>query len=77
MVTRVDAHPMPRIDDLIDLVGQAHYISTLDLTKGYWQIPVEEKDQPKTAFTTPFGLYQAIRPEGSTSNISASHGPST
>ena len=60
-VTRVDAYPMPRIDDLIDLVGQAHYISTLDLTKGYWQIPVVERDQPKTAFTTPFGLYQFKR----------------
>ena len=34
-VTRADAYPMPRIDDLIDRLGQAAYISTLDLTKGY------------------------------------------
>ena len=60
-VTRVDAYPMPRIDDLIDRLGQAAYISTLDLTKGYWQVPVSAKDRPKTAFTTPFGLYQFTR----------------
>ncbi len=48
----------PRIDDIIDGLGQSHYISTLDLTKGYWQVPVAVEDQPKTAFVTPFGLFQ-------------------
>ena len=52
-VSKSDAYPMPRIDDLIDRVGNANYITTLDLTKGYWQVPVAVKDQPKTAFTTP------------------------
>jgi hypothetical protein len=61
VATRVNAYPMPRIDDLIDRVGQTRFISTLDLTKGYWQILVMERDQPKTAFTTPFGLYQFKR----------------
>lgn len=49
---------MPRIDDLIDGLGRSHYISTLDLTKGYWQVPVAAEDRPKTAFVTPFGLFQ-------------------
>ena len=56
--TCVDAYPMPRIDDLIDQLGQSKYITTQDLSRGYWQVPVTEKDQHKTAFTTPFGLYQ-------------------
>ena len=60
-VSRVDAYPMPRIDDIIDQLGQDQYISTLDLTKGYWQVPVAERDRPKTAFVTPFGLYQFRR----------------
>ena len=54
----VDAYPMPRIDDLIDRLGKAKFVTTLDLTKGYWQVPVVDGDRAKTAFTTPFGLYQ-------------------
>ncbi len=57
-VTTVDAYSMPRIDDLIDRLGQAQYITTLDLSRGYWKVPVAEKDRPKTAFTTSMGLFQ-------------------
>ena len=54
-----DAYPMPRIDDLIDRIEGARFITTLDLTRGYWQVPVREEDRPKTAFTTPpHGLFQ-------------------
>ena len=50
----------PRIYDILDQVvmGQAKYISTLDLAKGYWQVPVTKEDCPKTAFITPKGLYR-------------------
>ena len=60
-ITKVDPYPMPRVDDMIDEVGSAKFISTLDLTKGYWQVLVSEEDRPKTAFVTPFGLYQFTR----------------
>ncbi len=43
--SQADAYPMPRI---IDGLGRSHYISTLDLTKGYWQVPVAAEDRPKT-----------------------------
>ena len=56
--TPMDAYPMPRTDDLIDKLGKARYITTLDLTKGYWQVPMADKDKRKTAFTTPKGLFQ-------------------
>ena len=49
---------MPWIDELIDRLGGANYISTLDLTRGYWQVPVAPTSRLKTAFTTPFGLFQ-------------------
>ena len=52
---------MPRVDDLLDQVGQAGFISTLDLTKGYWQVPMEKTARSKTACRTPFGLYQFCR----------------
>ena len=57
-VTSTDAYPMPRTDELIDKLGKAKYITTLDLARGYWQVPMNEDDKDKTAFTTPKGLYQ-------------------
>ena len=33
-------------------------ISTLDLAKGYWQIPLSTEASEKTAFITPSGLYK-------------------
>ncbi len=30
----------------------------MDLTTGYWQIPVKESDREKTVFTTPDGLFE-------------------
>ena len=42
-VSRTDPYPMSQVDELIDRLGTAAYITTLDLTRGYWQVPVEEK----------------------------------
>ena len=39
---------MPRIDEMLDAVGQAKYITTLDLAKGYWQVPMDSQDKEKT-----------------------------
>ncbi|XP_044066818.1 uncharacterized protein LOC122882921 [Siniperca chuatsi] len=38
-VSRFDNYPMPRVDKLLDRLGTARFFTTLDLTKGYWQIP--------------------------------------
>ena len=54
-VSLSDAYQMPRIDELIDRLGHAKYIKTLDLARGYWQVSLAEA---KTAFATPFGLFQ-------------------
>ncbi|KAI3366502.1 hypothetical protein L3Q82_000474 [Scortum barcoo] len=53
-----DAYPLPRLDDLIERVGQAQFITTLDLCKGYWQVPLSDAARPLTAFRTPQGLWQ-------------------
>lgn len=49
---------MPRIDELIERLGKASFMTTLDLCKGYWQVPLDSSCKPYTAFRSPSGLYQ-------------------
>ena len=58
--TRKNTYPLPLIQDCIDQIGKATHMSTLDLTSGYWQIRVAEKDIPKTAFNTRYGKYEFL-----------------
>lgn len=60
-VTTPDPFPMPRIEELLDKVAPAKYITTLDLNKGYYQIPLDEKSMEKKAFTTPQGKFHFRR----------------
>ncbi|KAJ1216118.1 hypothetical protein NDU88_003724 [Pleurodeles waltl] len=57
-VTRTDAHPIPRADELVDRLGAAKFLSTFDLTSGYWQIALTEGAKERSAFSTPDGHYQ-------------------
>ncbi len=57
-VSKFDGYPMPRVDELLDRLGRARFISTLDFTKGYWQVPLTEQAKPKTAFSTPNSHWQ-------------------
>ena len=56
--TRKDSYPLTRIDDSIDALTGACWFSTLDRASGYWQVEVEKKDRPTTAFITGSGLCQ-------------------
>lgn len=57
-VTKADTFPLPRIDDLLDQLGESKFFSMLDLASGDWQIWVHPDSQEKTAFITPQGLYE-------------------
>jgi hypothetical protein len=57
-ITIKNRYPLPRIDDLLDQLNGAACFTGLDLAAGYWQIPIREEDRFKTAFRTPYGLYQ-------------------
>jgi len=53
--------PINTAEDLLHKLGGAKYFSKIDLSKGYWQIPVAEEDTHKTAFVTPDGQYEFLR----------------
>ena len=60
-VTTKDAYPLPRIDDCLDRHESAVYLSSMDLTSGFYQIPVKDSDIEKTAFSTSKnGLYEYV-----------------
>lgn len=69
--TKKDAYPLARIDMCLDSLGGVQYFSTLDLQSGYWQIPMEESDIPKTAFITKYGLYEYTKMPFGLSNAPA------
>ena len=57
-VTVFDPEPIPNPQDLFAQLAQSKCYSKIDLTKGYWQLPLEEADKEKTAFLTPEGKFQ-------------------
>ena len=57
-VIKKDAHPLPRIEDIFDTLTGSKYFCTLDLAMGYHQVEMHPDNREKTAFSTPFGLFQ-------------------
>jgi hypothetical protein len=59
LITIKDSSPLPNMEDTIQKLGRGYtYFSKLDLKSGFYQIPIHKGDKEKTAFVTPFGLYQ-------------------
>ena len=69
-ITKKDAYRLPYMSEILDNLGNANYLSSIDLSKAFWQLPILESDRDKTAFyvpnrgsfrfvTTPFGLTNA------------------
>ena len=57
-VTKSDTFPIPRMDDCIDRIGPAKYVTKFDLLKGFWQVPLTDRAKEISAFVTPDGLFQ-------------------
>ena len=52
-----DSFPLPRIDQIVDVLAGHGMLSLLDAFSGYHQIPMHPPDAEKTAFITPHGLF--------------------
>lgn len=56
-ITEADNFPMQNVNELLYDVAKANFISVLDMTRGYWQVPLHPDSRKLTAFSTPRGLY--------------------
>ncbi|MCP8719654.1 MAG: reverse transcriptase domain-containing protein, partial [Asgard group archaeon] len=55
--TMTEFFPLPNIEEVVEKVSAAPFITIMDLTKGYFQIPLTERAQRYAAFVTPFGSF--------------------
>ena len=52
---------MPRVEEVIEGIGKARFISKLDLSKGFYQVRLTDEAMPKTAFTCHKGTFHFTR----------------
>ena len=57
-ITKFDTEPMGNTEDIMTTLCDDRYFTKIDLAKGYWQIPVEEKFKSMKTFSTHNGSYQ-------------------
>lgn len=60
-ITKPDRYPIPRIQDGTFLLHGKTIFSRIDMQRAYHNIPIYEKDIPKTAIACPFGLFEFMR----------------
>ena len=58
--TKLDVFPLPRIAELLDRLGRAHFFSLVYLATAYHQIRIKQGHEHRTAFVMPQGLYEWI-----------------
>ena len=60
-VTQPDRYPIPRLRDFTHNLNGCTHFSKIDLQSAYHQIDVDEESIPKTALTTPFGMFEFLK----------------
>ena len=58
---------MPSVEEFFDNLEGSCYFSTIYMSKGFYQLPLETSSQDYTAFSTPFGSFKwLLMPKGLT-----------
>ncbi|GFU05508.1 retrovirus-related Pol polyprotein from transposon 297 [Trichonephila clavipes] len=60
-IIRTEYFPLPNIEERVEKVSAAKFITVFDLSKGYWQVPLSKTAQRYAAFCTSFGTYRPLR----------------
>ena len=60
-ITKFDAEPMPSIEGDLRKFSQAKFISEIDITRAYYQIPLDVDSRKYTAFATSYGLMEYVK----------------
>ena len=50
-VTKKDAYPLPHMDFILDNLRNAKYLSKIDMSQAFHQIPLDENSKEITAFS--------------------------
>ena len=53
--------PIPSIEEIFDTLEGSAYFTSIDMSAGFYQVPMEESSQDYTAFSTPFGSFKRLR----------------
>lgn len=59
-LTEFDSEPMSDPENIFAHLRGSNYYTKIDLCKGYWQVPLDEKSRQYTAFQTDKGLFQFV-----------------
>ena len=59
-LTVFDSEPMPDQNLIMTHISKSKYFTKIDLSKGYWQTPLEKQSREITAFQTNKGLMQFV-----------------
>ena len=63
--TLLDAFPLPRIEEALEVLANTQLYTSLDPAHGYFQIAMDPESIPITAFRVPWGLFEFTRmPQG-------------